>query len=155
VEFIGKGINEVINLRKGLKIILLLFCISLFLNSKTIAASNETIKVLDIETSTIIKELDSTDEIDKDVEKAIKSIKGVTVQANPIPKEGYLIKIPLTKSLKVKNKWFEDIVSEVLLLYNPATIEQGKIILYNDENTPMFFDIEYDFSPLIVKLNLN
>lgn len=155
MEFIGNGINEVINLRKGIKIILFLFCISLFFNIKTIAASDGSIKVLDIETSTIIKELERSEEIDKDVEKAVKSITRITVQANPIPKQGYLIKIPLTKSLKIKNKWFEDIVSEVLLLYNPAEKEQGKIILYNDENTPMFFDIDYDFSPLIKKLNLN
>jgi hypothetical protein len=154
VEFLGDGKDEVIRLRKSIKIILFLFCISLFLNIKTISASDGTIKVLDIETSTIIKELESTKEIDKDVENAIKSITGVTVQANPVPKQGYLIKIPLTKSLKIKNKWFEDIVSEVLLLYNPAAKGQGKVILYNDENTPMFFDIEYDFLPLFEKLNV-
>jgi hypothetical protein len=112
------------------------------------------IKVLDIETSTIIREIQNSEEVDKEVETAIRSIKRVTVQANPVSKQGYLLKIPLTKSLKVKNKWFEDIVSEVLLLYNPASKNQGKIILYNDENTPVFFDIEYDYSNLFEKLNL-
>lgn len=141
-------------MRKLLKSLLLLICINLFINYHGAAAANQMIKVLDIETSTIIKEIQNSEEVDKDVEKAIRSIKRVTVQANPVSKQGYLLNIPLTKSLKVKNKWFEDIVSEVLLLYNPASKNQGKIILYNDENTPIFFDIEYDYSSLFEKLNL-
>lgn len=137
-----------------IKSILLLLCISLFFNIQNIAAANATVKVLDIESSTVIKEIQNSSDVDRDAEKAIQSIKRVTVEANPVPKQGYLIKIPLTKSLKVKNKWFEDIVSEVLLIYNPSSKKQGKIILYNDENTPIFFDIEYDFSDLLKKLNV-
>jgi hypothetical protein len=139
---------------KVYKSIFLLLCISLFFNIQNIAAANATVKVLDIESSTVIKEIQNSSDVDRDAEKAIKSIKRVTVEANPVPKQGYLIKIPLTKSLKVKNKWFEDIVSEVLLIYNPSSKKQGKIILYNDENTPIFFDIEYDFSDLLKKLNV-
>ncbi|MCM3652404.1 hypothetical protein [Metabacillus litoralis] len=141
-------------MRKTFTCILLFFCINLFFTSQNIEAANDTIKVLDIETSTVIKEVPTSSDIDGDVKEAIKSITQVTVQAKPVPKKGYLIKIPLTKSLKVKNKWFDDIVSEVLLLYNPSTKRQGKIILYNDENTPLFFDIDYDFSPLFKKINL-
>jgi hypothetical protein len=139
---------------KAFKSILLLLCISLFFNIQNIEAANATVKVLDIESSTVIKEIQNSSDVDRDAEKAIKSIKRVTVEANPVPKQGYLIKIPLTKSLKVKNKWFEDIVNEVLLIYNPSSKKQGKIILYNDENTPIFFDIEYDFSDLLKKLNV-
>lgn len=139
---------------KAFKSILLLLCISLFFNIQNIEAANATVKVLDIESSTVIKEIQNSSDVDRDAEKAIKSIKRVTVEANPVPKQGYLIKIPLTKSLKVKNKWFEDIVSEVLLIYNPSSKKQGKIILYNDENTPIFFDIDYDFSDLLKKLNV-
>lgn len=141
-------------MRKTFTCILLFFCINLFFISQNIEAANDTIKVLDIETSTVIKEVPISSDIDGDVKEAIKSITKVTVQAKPVPKKGYLIKIPLTKSLKVKNKWFDDIVSEVLLLYNPSTKRQGKIILYNDENTPLFFDINYDFSSLFKKINL-
>ncbi|MGM7720107.1 hypothetical protein [uncultured Metabacillus sp.] len=140
-------------MKKAIKIMLLFLCFFIF-DKQQINAENLKIKVLDIETSNIIKEIESSEEIDAEIQKAIRSIKRVTVQANPIPKKGYLIKIPLTKSIKVKNKWFEDIVSEVLLLYIPETKNEGKIILYNDENNPMFFDIEYVFSPLLKKLNL-
>ena len=141
-------------MRKAFTCILLSLCINLFFIGQNIEAENDTIKVLDIETSTVIKEVPTSSDIDEDVKEAIKSITQVTVQAKPVPKKGYLIKIPLTKSLKVKNKWFDDIVSEVLLLYNPSTKRQGKIILYNDENIPLFFDIDYDFSPLFKKINL-
>lgn len=126
---------------------------SLCMNNQTILAANNTIKVLDIETNSVVKEAEAAEDIDKEVEKAIKSIQRVTVQANPVPKKGYLIKIPLTKAIKVKSKWFNDIVSEALLIYNPATKNKGIIILYTDENTPLFFDIDYDFSPLLKKIN--
>lgn len=128
--------------------------ISLFVNIQSTVAAERTIKVLDIETSTIFKEIETSEEIDKEVANAIRAIKRVTVQANPIPDQGYLIKIPLTKSLKIKNKWFEEIVSEVLIIYNPTTKNLGKVIFYTDENTPMFFDIEYNFTPILEKLNL-
>ena len=141
-------------MRKVFTCILLSLCIHLFFINQSIEAANDTIKVLDIETSTVIKEIPRSAAIDRYVKEAIRSITQVTVQAKPVPKKGYLIKIPLTKSLKVKNKWFDDIVSEVLLLYNPSTKRQGKIILYNDENTPLFFDIDYDFAPLFKKINL-
>ena len=142
-------------MKKNFVPILCFICISLFVNTQNTVAAERTIKVLDIETSTIFKEIKTNEEIDKEVENVIRAIKRVTVQANPIPKQGYLIKIPLTKSLKIKNEWFEEIVSEVLIIYNPTTKDLGKIIFYTDENTPMFFDIEYNFAPIFKKLNIN
>ncbi|MGN7941978.1 hypothetical protein [Virgibacillus sp. 6R] len=112
------------------------------------------IKVLDIKSNSVIKEAETSVEMDDEVIKAIKSIKRVTVQASPIPQEGYLIKIPLTKSVKVENKWFNDIISEVLIVSGP-TMKQDRIILYNDENVPLFFDIEYKLPVLKKKLKLN
>lgn len=119
------------------------------------AVQNNTIKVLQIETGNVIAEADNSEQFDDLAKDAIKTIEKVTVEANPVPKQGYLIKVPLTKSIRVKNKWFDEFINEVILVYNPVDKNRGKIILYTDENTPVFFDIGYNFSKLLRKLNIS
>lgn len=119
----------------------------------TQAVGQQDVKVLNIETNTVIREADSSNVFDREVREAIKSIKRVTVQASPLPKKGYLIKIPLTSSIKVKNRWFDDYISEVIFVYNLEDKNQHRLILYNDDNTPSFFDLEYNFDQLSRELN--
>ena len=119
------------------------------------AVEQKNVKMLDIESNTVIYEKESSVIFDREVIKAIKSIKNITVQANPLPQKGYLIKVPLTASVKVKNKWFDDFISEALFVYNLEDNRQHRLILYNDENTPVFFDIDFDFAKLTQELNVN
>ncbi len=119
----------------------------------TQAVGQQDVKVLNIETNTVIREADSSNVFDREVREAIKSIKRVTVQASPLPKKGYLIKIPLTATIKVKNRWFDDYISEVIFVYNLEDKNQHRLILYNDDNTPSFFDLEYNFDQLSRELN--
>jgi len=116
------------------------------------ANGHQEIKILDIESNNIIHEKNSSAIIDHEVKKALKSIKNITVQANPLPQKGYLIKIPLTTSIHVKNKWLEEYITEVLFVYNIEDNNQSRLILYNDENTPLFFDIQFDFTTLFNEL---
>jgi hypothetical protein len=132
-----------------------IFCLFVsFLNSNVAMAENQQIKVMDIETNEMIKETKLSSKMDKYAISAIKSIQKVTVQANPIPNKGYLIRIPLTKSYKVKNKWFDSLISEIILIYDKSSENQGRLILYDDENTPMFFDIEFNFTDLLKTLDI-
>lgn len=127
----------------------------LFVSFSNVAiAENQQIKVMDIETNAIVKRAEQSSKMDQYAISAIKGVQKVTVQANPIPQKGYLIRIPLTKSYKVKNKWFESLITEIILIYDPSTKHQGRLILYDDENTPMFFDIEYNFSDFLKTLDI-
>lgn len=135
-------------------ILIIILFISFGIDSTGFAVSHQRVKVLNIESSEVIKEVDHSSKLDQLAITAIKGIENITVQANPLPKEGYLIKIPLTSSIKVKNKWFHDLVTEILLVYDPTTKGKGKLILYNDENSPIFFDISYNFSDLFNQLEL-
>ncbi|MDQ0229501.1 hypothetical protein [Metabacillus malikii] len=129
------------------------FILIFFLIPQQPLTASTSVKVLDIESNELIKTIESSKNTDQEVECGIHSITGITIQANPLPNNGYLIKIPLMESLKVKNQWMNDIVSEVIVVYNPST-KQNRIIIYNDENSPVFFDTDYTFSKLMKELNL-
>ncbi|HZH58340.1 MAG TPA: hypothetical protein VEY70_01915 [Metabacillus sp.] len=139
-------------MRKIIVIILLILLTGIMPLNHVHAADQQEIKILDIESNNLILETDSSAIIDREVKKALKSIKNITVQANPLPQIGYLIKIPLTSSIKVKNKWLEEYITEVLFVYNMEDNSQSRLILYNDENIPIFFDIQFDFTTLFNEL---
>ncbi|WP_226666095.1 hypothetical protein [Metabacillus litoralis] len=139
--------------KKAFFITLLLISLT-FLVNHIVKAEELNIKVMELKTNKVISESQSSLELDKEGKKAIKSIKKITVEANPLPNEGYLFKLTFTKPVKVKNKWFNDIISEVILICDSTHAKEGKIVLYTDENTPMFFDIEYEFTILSEKLNI-
>ncbi|PMC35089.1 hypothetical protein CJ195_20045 [Bacillus sp. UMB0899] len=140
-------------MRKPTLFILMVLFFTVMTSNYTQAVGQQDVKVLNIETNTVIREADSSNVFDREVREAIKSIKRVTVQASPLPKKGYLIKIPLTSSIKVKNRWFDDYISEVIFVYNLEDKNQHRLILYNDDNTPSFFDLEYNFDQLSRELN--
>ena len=141
-------------MRKSMIIIQLIILIGCMTLNHAQAAEQPDVKVLDIESNSVILEKDMSLLFDREVKKAIKSINNITIQASPLPKKGYLIKVPLSNSIKVKNKWFDDFISEALLVYNLEDKTQHRLILYNDENTPVFFDILYEFTTLYKELNL-
>lgn len=151
---IGYTYPEVKNMKKILFIFPFLILTAFIMENHLIYAEEPTIKVLEIKTNNLIAEAKASPDFDKHGEKAIKSIKNVTVEANPVPNKGILIRLSFTKPLKVKNKWFNDIVNEVILIYETKSKKNGKIVLYTDENTPMFFDIEYDLTALSIELDI-
>lgn len=141
-------------MRKTMIMIQLFFFIGFITLNHARAAEQPDVKVLDIESNSVLLEKESSVLFDHEVQNAINSIKNITIQASPLPKKGYLIKVPLSNSIKVKNKWFDDFISEALLVFNLEDKTQHRLILYNDENTPVFFDIFFDFTTLSKELNL-
>lgn len=141
-------------MKKFLSVFPMLIFSTFLLNNQLIKAEEPTIKVLELKTNNIIAEAQASSDFDKYGKKAIKSINNVTVEANPLPKEGFLIKMSFTKPLLIKNKWFNDLVNEVILIYQPKYPKNSKVVLYTDENTPMFFDISYDLKGLSEELKI-
>ncbi|WP_273131301.1 hypothetical protein ACNRWW_07445 [Metabacillus sp. HB246100] len=135
-------------------ILLVLFCSVILLFSVSASAS-PMIKVVTIESNEIVAEAPSSSFFDQEVRKAIRTIDGITVEANPLPNKGYILKIPLKAPVKIKNKWYEDIVQEVLIIYNSSDTKRHRIVLYTDENTPMFFNTTYDVITLLQKMGIS
>ena len=134
------------------KILLSFFIILLILPVYEGKAQTKEVKVIDVETGDVIKTVPSTAFFTNELTAAIKSMKGITVKVNPLPKKGYLILVQPQTSLKVKNKWFEGIVSEAMIIYSKE--EPTRLILFTDENKPLFFEVTYDPKNLVQALGI-
>jgi hypothetical protein len=138
-----------------MKIIKIGICLLiLFLNLPIDEGSAETksVKVIDVETGDVVKDVPSSAYFTNELKTAIESMKGITVKVNPLPKKGYLILIQPTVSLKVKNKWYDGIVSEGMVVYSKE--DSPRLILFTDENKPLFFEMSYDPKNLIQTLRI-
>jgi len=83
-------------MRKSMIMIQLFFFIGLMTLNHARAAEQPDVKVLDIESNSVILEKESSLLFDREVKKAIEGIKNITIQASPLPKKGYLIRVHLT-----------------------------------------------------------
>ncbi|UAL53958.1 MULTISPECIES: hypothetical protein [Metabacillus] len=116
------------------------------------SAQTKSVKVIDVETGDVVKDVPSSAYFTNELKTAIESMKGITVKVNPLPKKGYLILIQPTASLKVKNKWYDGIVSEGMIVYSKE--DSPRLILFTDENKPLFFEMSYDPKNLIQTLGI-
>ena len=74
--------------------------------------------------------------IQKEAVQYAKAITGPFKNLNVVPKDGYMIKIPLSKPVSITNQWLHTTIDEVLILL-PLN-EKPYIMLYDDENNPHF-----------------
>ena len=116
------------------------------------SAQTKSVKVIDVETGDVVKDVPSSAYFTNELKTAIESMKGITVKVNPLPKKGYLILIQPTASLKVKNKWYDGMVSEGMIVYSKE--DSPRLILFTDENKPLFFEMSYDPKNLIQTLGI-
>ena len=64
----------------------------------------------------------------------------VHLKTNVVPKDGYMIKIPLSKPVSITNQWLHTTIDEVLILL--PLKENPYIMLYDDENNPHFYYVK-------------
>ena len=76
----------------------------------------------------------------KEAVQYAKAITGPFKNLNVVPKDGYMIKIPLSKPVSITNQWLHTTIDEVLILL-PLN-EKPYIMLYDDENNPHFYYVK-------------
>ena len=76
----------------------------------------------------------------KEAVQYAKSITGPFKNLNVVPKDGYMIKIPLSKPVSITNQWLHTTIDEVLILL--PLKEKPYIMLYDDENNPHFYYVK-------------
>ncbi|MBU8880463.1 hypothetical protein BGM26_16030 [Bacillus sp. FJAT-29790] len=107
--------------------------------SHTQAQNNNQIEIFDIEKRTIIKTIPTNPDIQSVAGKFLSEIKDLYKNINPIPKKGFMVKIPLDPSIKVHNQWINDLIDEVIIIF---PIEGSPYIMtYDDQNNTYFFTI--------------
>ncbi|MGN7296049.1 hypothetical protein [Ferdinandcohnia sp. SAFN-114] len=135
------------------KVLVFLFIFQL-LSTSGIAQTNQQIQILDIDQDKVIKTVQLTNaDVQQEVEKFLKGITGVYAKYNPIPSNGYMVRIPLEPTIMIRNKWFDDLVDEVTIIL--PSQEDPYLMLFNDENQPFFLTFEGNTEKLLEILDFN
>lgn len=135
----------------------LVFIFIFQLISTTVSAQmNQQIQIFDISQDKVVKFVQINTDIQHEVEKFLEGITGVYVKYNPIPNKGFMVRIPLEPNIMVRNKWFDDLVDEVTIIFPDQ--EHPYLMMFDDENKPYFLTFEgnteklielLDFKPLV------
>ena len=110
------------------------------------------IELLDIEKNKIIT-MPTNPKIQLETKRIIKEIDNIVKKFNPIPDKGYIVKIPLTLSLRLENKWVNTLIDEVIIII-PEN-EKPYLLIFDDENKPHFFIIKKEIDTLLKTLDFS
>lgn len=113
----------------------------------------ENIEIFDINKGAVIKKVPWTPVIQEETANYLKGITNLYTKFKPIPKKGYMVKIPLAPPVTVKNQWLDTLVDEVIIIIP----DQGKpfLLVFEDGNKALFFNFEGDTEALLENLNLH
>jgi hypothetical protein len=114
---------------------------------------NQQIQIFDLNKGKVIKVVPMKTDLQQEAEKFLEGITGVYVKYNPIPKKGYVIRMPLEPTIRVENQWLEDLVDEVSILYSDQ--EKPYIMVFDEENKTYFFTFEGNTDHLLRLLKFN
>ncbi|MEH7222228.1 hypothetical protein V7112_00330 [Bacillus sp. JJ1566] len=134
-----------------LKNVLLHILIFQLISINVMAETNQQIQIYDINQDIVIKHLQLNTDIQHEAENFLKDITGVYAKYNPIPKTGSMIRIPLEPNIMVRNRWFDDLVDEVTIIFTDH--EKPYFMMFDDENKPYFLTFEGDTVKLLTLLN--
>lgn len=133
---------------------LILFIIIVFLipiNAK--AEEFRYIEIFSIDEGKVVKLIQSNSEIESLVYNYLNAIDGVYSKFDPIPKEGYAIKLPLDPSLKVQSKWINCFVDRVIIML--PTNDNPFLMIFENDNKLVCFTFKGEISSLLKILNFN
>jgi hypothetical protein len=122
-----------------------LFLAIVFLASINIHAQDYTdVEIFDITQGKVVKVVKSNSAIQKEVISYVKNINGIYTKFNPIPENGHAVRVPLNPSLKVKNKWTDTLVHEVIIVFPKGQNSSTFLMFFEDDNKLMCFNFEGD-----------
>ncbi|MDP5273860.1 hypothetical protein [Chengkuizengella axinellae] len=116
------------------------------------AQTNPQIEIFDISKNEVIKRVDTNSNLYQDASRFLEGITGIYVGISPIPKEGYMIKIPLDPEILVKNQWLNKLLDEVIIIF---PTQENPYLMVFDNNRPLFFNFEGDTQSFLEKLNFS
>lgn len=103
---------------------------------------NKPIEIFDITKGEVLKKVHSTRLIQKETISYLNGISGMYVKVKAFPEKGYIVRIPITPPVQVKNHWLNDYsinsVNEVYIMLP----EQGNtyLLVLDNKLRPYFFN---------------
>ncbi|KAJ49721.1 hypothetical protein BD780_001566 [Clostridium tetanomorphum] len=132
---------------------LIIFSILLFSCINVYGKQYKSIEIFDINKNNVIKNIESSSEIEKQVKNYLQNIKGIYGKFNPIPDKGYMIKIPLDTPIAIQNTWISSFIDEVIMIF-PENEPPYLMVLDNEERS-IFLSFNGDTNTLLKYLNFN
>ena len=134
-----------------IKKVLASIVIFLLFTTIAFAQTNKQIEIFEINKGKVIMNVEPNPDSQQAVQEFLEGITGVYVKYNPIPKNGFMIRVPLEPNIVVKNHWFNDLVDEVTIIFPDQ--EDPYLMVFNDENRPFFLTFEGDTANFLKLLN--
>lgn len=114
---------------------------------------NNPIEIFDIGKGRIVQTVPGSKKIEGEIGVIVESITDLYRAFEPIPHNGYMIKIPLEEAIKIENEWLHSLVSEVILIF--PEYENPHLMVVDDENRPYFFSFEKSVDGVLDELKFN
>lgn len=118
---------------------------------KALSIENINIEIFSVDNGSVISNIQSNSNIQTEAKKHLKNITGVYSKLNPIPDNGYMIKIPLESPLEIKNQWINSFVDEVVIILPKD--ESPYLLIFDNKDTPLFFTFKGNVNKLLKSLN--
>ncbi len=111
------------------------------------------VEIFDISKECVVKKTQLTPEIQKEVRNCLGAITNIYTRLNPIPQKGFMVKIPLSPSIAVKNQWLNTLADEVIIIFPEQSVPY--LMIFEDGSKPLFLTFEYNTDVLLKSLNFD
>ena len=119
----------------------LIILVIVFLASTSVSAeSSLNIEIFDINKGGVVMRVPTNSFVQEEAKNNLQGITNVYGKFKPIPKEGYMIRIPLEPSIQLQNQWINQAVDQVIILF--PVDEKPFLLVLDDGGKPIFFSFE-------------
>jgi hypothetical protein len=134
------------------KIMILIFAL-ISMQSTSISAQVRNVELFDIQEDKVTKTVPMSPQFQERAVEYLKNIDNIYVKVSPVPNKGYMIKIPLTPSVQVTNKWLDSLVNEVIIVFPKD--EEPFLMTFDDEDDIYVFTFKGNTDFLVKTFNLD
>ncbi|RHW39075.1 hypothetical protein D1B31_14040 [Neobacillus notoginsengisoli] len=133
------------------KFIITVLLAGLIPTTNAAAQTERPIEIFDVMKGKVILTTKSTPNVQREVKKYIEGITGVFPKINPIPSEGFMIRVPLEPAVIVNTQLFRGPVNEVIIIFSGQ--EEPYLMFLDDKNRLLVFTFKGNTDRLLELLN--
>ena len=127
--------------------------ILLIMSTNAAAQPAQQIEIFDIRKEKVVKTIKSNPRVQQEVRKYLNGITTVFAKINPVPSEGFMIKVPLEPSVTVKTPLYEGPVSETIIVFSGR--DNPYLLLFDNKNRLQAFNFRGNTANLLKLLRYN
>ena len=132
--------------------VILSLVISFLVSTSTAVQAEKQVEIFDIGKGEVTMVVQLNSGIQKEVETFLKSITDVNRMLNPVPRDGFMVKVPLEPTYLIQNKWLNDLVDEVIVMF--PSKNDPCLMVFDNENRAHFFMFTGETDTFLTKLKI-